>query len=108
MREHIESANTRLGQVIVWVAFSTAFLSYLRWGSEIVSLAPYYHIRRSVPSIWNAFYRDLPRGMNGMVTNFLYSISLAVMIFGVLVLFWFALSPDEDDPGAVESEQPRV
>lgn len=97
MRDGIEPARLRTARIIVWVVLGAAFLSYLRWGSELISRTSFFQIRRSVPSIWNSFYQGLPEIANRTLLDVVYSIALATVIVGALTLIWLASVPSEDE-----------
>lgn len=108
MRDGIEPNTMRTARIVIWLALSVALLSYLRWGSEIVSTTRFLQTRRSAPSIWNTFYRGLPEIANGAVLDIVYSTALAAVIVGTLALIWLALIPGEDEATQSDVEQPSA
>jgi hypothetical protein len=108
MRERFTSNNLLLARVIIWAALSVLLLWYLRWGSELVSVTSYYHIRRSVPYIWNAFHEGLPEIGNETALDIVYWSCLAATVVGVLALFWLALTPSEKESADPAAEQPSA
>jgi hypothetical protein len=108
MRERFKANNLLTARVITWVALSALLLWYLRWGSELVSVTSYYHIRRSVPYIWNAFHEGLPEIGNETALDFVYWACLAVAVVGVLALFWLALTPSDKESTDLAGEQPSA
>lgn len=91
-----------VARFLVWLALSASLLGYMRWGSEITAVTSFYFIRRSVPEIWNAFYRGLPEIGNARALDAMYWGSIVVAVAGVLVLLWLALEPEtkSDEPEA--------
>ena len=108
MRERIERNNLLMARVIIWAALSALLLWYLRWGSELVSVTSYYHIRRSVPYIWNAFHKGLPEIGNETALDIVYWACLAVAVVGVLALFWLALMPSHKESTDPAGEPPSA
>jgi hypothetical protein len=106
MRERFKRNDFLTARVLVWVALSVLLLWYLRWGSELVSITSYYHIRRSVPYIWNAFHEGLPEIGNESALALVYWSCIAVTVIGVLALFWLALTPSEKESAEPSAEQP--
>ena len=104
MRDGIEPTTMRIARIIVWLGLSAALLSYLRWGTELVSMTAYFKVRRSVPSIWKTFYRGLPDIANGTVLDIVYATALAVVIVGVLALLWLALIPGAGEISPADDE----
>jgi hypothetical protein len=106
MRRRYERNDLLIARVLIWAALSALLLWYLRWGSELVAVTPYYHIRRSVPYIWNAFHEGLPEIGNETALDGVYWACLAVALIGVLALFWLALTPSEKENPEPAAEQP--
>ncbi len=106
MRERIEQHTLLTARVIIWTALSVLLLGYLRWGTELVSITTYYHIRRSVPYIWNSFHSGLPEIGNARALDVVYWACLGGTVLGVLALFWLALIPSDKESGEPPAEQP--
>ncbi len=106
MGDASEITRANASRIIVWAALSALLLGYVRWGSEVVSITSFYHVRRSVPSIWRAFRRGLPDVASGTAMNVVYAVSLGILLVGVLALVWLALDPAEDD-AVPAHEEPR-
>lgn len=97
MRARVAQSHLFTARVIVWAALSALLLWYVRWGSEIISITAYYHIRRSVPYIWNTFHDGLPEVGTQAFLDVVYWAAIAVTVLGVLALFWLALTPSEKE-----------
>jgi hypothetical protein len=95
MRYRLHFDPPKTARVLVWAALSGLLLWWLRWGSELVEITSYYRIRRSVPYIWNSFHEELPDVGNAQALDAIYWVALAVMVAGILALFWLALAPDD-------------
>ena len=108
MRDRFVPSNLLTARVLVWAGLSVLFLWYLRWGSEIISLTSYYHMRRSVPSIWNAFHSGLPEIGNSTMLDIVYWAAMGASVVGVLALFWLALIPSANEVAEPETEQPAA
>jgi hypothetical protein len=106
MRQRLERNDLLTARVLIWAALSALVLWYVRWGSELVAITPYYHIRRSVPYIWNAFHKGLPDIGNGTALDIVYWTCIAVVVVGVLALFWLALTPSDKEAAEPTHEQP--
>ncbi|MFT4037364.1 MAG: hypothetical protein QM692_04225 [Thermomicrobiales bacterium] len=105
MRDRFHPSHLLTARIIVWAALSAIFLWYLRWGSETVSITSYYHIRRSVPYIWNAFHDGLPDAGNQTLLDIVYWGAIAASVLGVIALLWLALIPSEKESAKPETEQ---
>lgn len=108
MRERFKRNDLFYARVVVWAALSVLLLWYLRWGSEVVSITAYFHIRRSTPYIWNAFHGGLPDIGNGTALDVVYWSCLAVTVLGVLALFWLALTPSDKESADPATEPPSA
>ncbi|HET9661579.1 MAG TPA: hypothetical protein VFP05_14685 [Thermomicrobiales bacterium] len=106
MRQRFERNHLLTARVLIWAALSALLLWYLRWGSELVAITPYYHIRRSAPYIWNAFHKGLPDIGNETALDIVYWSSITVVVVGVLALFWLALTPSDKEAVEPADEQP--
>lgn len=106
MRERFRLHELPLAQVLVWAALSGSLLYWLRWGSELVAITSYFHIRHSVPYLWNKFHNGLPDIGNERMLDVVYWSCIAVAVVGVLALFWLALTPSEKEAAEPATEQP--
>lgn len=107
MRDRFKPSELLTARVLTWAALSALVLWYLRWGSELVAITSYYHIRRSVPYIWNRFHQGLPEIGNSTALDLVYWSCIAVALIGVLALFWLALTPS-DKESAESTEKPSA
>jgi hypothetical protein len=108
MRDRFVPSNLLTARVLVWAGLSALFLWYLHWGSEIISITAYYHIRRSVPYIWDSFHSGLPDIGNSTMLDIVYWAALGASVAGVLALFWLALTPSAKEAAEPETEQPTA
>lgn len=91
-------------RLLVWLALSGAFLSYLHWGREQTAVTSFYFIVRSVPEIWHFFYEGLPEIGNTRALYAIYWGSIGVCVIGVLAMLWLALEP-EREPDTAEAPE---
>ncbi len=98
--------NRLIARVIVWLGLSVLLLWYLWRGTESIAFSSFYHVRRSVPSIWNAFHTSLPKIGNGAMLEIVFAIAVATLLLGVLALFWLALIPSDDEIAESGAELP--
>lgn len=108
MRARFGQSHLQLARLIVWLALSGLLLWYLRWGSEIISITSYYHIRRSVPYIWNTFHTGLPEIGNDAMLDLVYWAAIAVTVLGILALFWLALAPSQKERAEPDPDQSSI
>jgi hypothetical protein len=106
VRDRFKPGHLLTARVLVWAGLSVLLLWYLRWGSESVSITSYYHIRRSVPYIRNAFHEGLPQIGNETMLDIVYWAAIATSVIGVLALLWLALTPSARESAEPESELP--
>lgn len=95
-------------RVLVWAALSALLLWYVHWGSELVSFTSYYHVRRSVPAIWDAFNSGLPEAGNQSLLDIVYWVAIATSVLGVLALLWQTLIPSERESAEPGTGQDQV
>ena len=106
MRDRFVPTNLLIARLLVWAGLSALFLWYLRWGSEIISLTSYYHMRQSVPYVWDAFHSELPDIGNSTMLDVVYWVAIGTSVVGVLALFWLALVPSAREAADPDGEQP--
>lgn len=106
MRKRFETTSHLAARVLIWASLSALLLWYVRWGSELVSITSYYHIRRSTPFIWSKFHQGLPEIGNKAALDIVYWGCIGVCVIGVLVLLWLALTPCERETAEPDPERP--